>query len=98
MYPWCRREESNSRPSHYECAALPTELRRLRAGRDDGRGEPRILAERGAARTSALCGKRERSDSLDRGLGELHRTVPVICSFTAGGIVRPSLSAVPRLT
>ena len=25
---WCRREESNSRPSHYECAALPTELRR----------------------------------------------------------------------
>ena len=25
---WCRRRESNSRPSHYECAALPTELRR----------------------------------------------------------------------
>ena len=23
---WCRREESNPRPSHYECAALPTEL------------------------------------------------------------------------
>src|SRR5205085_4887713 len=21
-YQWCRREESNSRPSHYECAAL----------------------------------------------------------------------------
>jgi hypothetical protein len=23
---WCRKEESNPRPSHYECAALPTEL------------------------------------------------------------------------
>ena len=23
---WCRKEESNLRPSHYECAALPTEL------------------------------------------------------------------------
>jgi hypothetical protein len=23
---WCRQEESNPRPSHYECAALPTEL------------------------------------------------------------------------
>ena len=28
---WCRQEESNPRPSHYECAALPTELCRLRA-------------------------------------------------------------------
>ena len=28
---WCRKEESNPRPSHYECAALPTELFR-RAG------------------------------------------------------------------
>ena len=25
---WCRREESNPRPSHYKCAALPTELHR----------------------------------------------------------------------
>ena len=25
---WCRRDESNTRPSHYKCAALPTELRR----------------------------------------------------------------------
>src|SRR5690625_3999738 len=23
---WCQQEESNPRPSHYECAALPTEL------------------------------------------------------------------------
>src|SRR5580698_7343949 len=23
---WCRKEESNPRPSHYECAALPSEL------------------------------------------------------------------------
>ena len=23
---WCPREDSNSRPSHYKCAALPTEL------------------------------------------------------------------------
>ena len=28
---WCRKEESNLRPSHYECAALPTEL--FRRGR-----------------------------------------------------------------
>ncbi len=28
---WCRIEESNPRPSHYECAALPTELIRRRA-------------------------------------------------------------------
>ncbi len=26
--PWCRWTESNRRPSHYECAALPTELHR----------------------------------------------------------------------
>src|SRR6476619_1822418 len=25
---WCRWKESNPRPSHYECAALPTELHR----------------------------------------------------------------------
>src|SRR5690349_19529680 len=23
---WCRKQESNLRPTHYECAALPTEL------------------------------------------------------------------------
>ena len=27
---WCRWPESNWRPSHYECAALPTELQRRR--------------------------------------------------------------------
>ena len=27
---WCRWPESNWRPSHYECAALPTELQRLK--------------------------------------------------------------------
>lgn len=26
---WCRRRDSNSRPSAYEALALPTELRRL---------------------------------------------------------------------
>ena len=29
---WCRQQESNSRPSHYKCAALPTEL--CRRGRE----------------------------------------------------------------
>ena len=33
LYPiaiiWCQRKESNPRPAHYECAALPTELRWL---------------------------------------------------------------------
>jgi hypothetical protein len=27
---WCRREDSNLRPTHYECVALPAELRRPR--------------------------------------------------------------------
>ena len=26
---WCRRRDSNSRPTHYECVALPAELLRL---------------------------------------------------------------------
>ena len=26
---WCRKEDSNLRPAHYECVALPTELFRL---------------------------------------------------------------------
>lgn len=26
FYNWCRKQESNLRPTHYECAALPTEL------------------------------------------------------------------------
>ena len=25
---WCRLRDSNTRPSHYECDALPTELKR----------------------------------------------------------------------
>ena len=29
LIEWCRLEDLNSRPSHYECAALPTELNRL---------------------------------------------------------------------
>src|SRR5579872_6210279 len=28
---WCRLRDSNTRPPHYECDALPTELRRPRA-------------------------------------------------------------------
>ena len=36
---WCRQEESNPRPSHYECAALPTELcRRNLTARGDVSG------------------------------------------------------------
>ena len=31
MLLWCRWKESNPRPSHYECAALPTELHRHEA-------------------------------------------------------------------
>jgi hypothetical protein len=26
---WCRKRDSNPRPPHYECGALPTELLRL---------------------------------------------------------------------
>src|SRR5579872_632821 len=28
LVKWCRQRESNPRPTHYECVALPTELRR----------------------------------------------------------------------
>src|SRR5438105_8786748 len=28
---WCRRRDSNPRPPHYECGALPAELQRRRA-------------------------------------------------------------------
>ena len=38
---WCRWAESNCRPSHYECAALPTELQRHQAKPDHC--EPRII-------------------------------------------------------
>ena len=31
---WSRRSASNRRPTHYECVALPTELRRQIDGRD----------------------------------------------------------------
>src|SRR5438445_13834955 len=31
---WCRLRDSNTRPTHYECAALPAELRRPRQWRD----------------------------------------------------------------
>lgn len=30
---WCRKRDSNPRPTHYECAALPTELLRLISSR-----------------------------------------------------------------
>ena len=30
-WEWCRLRDSNTRPPHYECDALPTELRRPRA-------------------------------------------------------------------
>src|SRR5512145_3003400 len=36
---WCRLRDSNTRPTHYECAALPAELRRL-PGSAQGDPEP----------------------------------------------------------
>ena len=32
MGRWCRLGDSNTRPQHYECCALPTELRRQNTG------------------------------------------------------------------
>ena len=32
-FKWCLREESNLRPTRYECVALPTELLRHKTGR-----------------------------------------------------------------
>jgi hypothetical protein len=49
---WCRREESNPRPSHYECAALPSELRRRRV--DQVTGRRRKSGAVGRARTADL--------------------------------------------
>ena len=33
---WSQRPDSNRRPAHYECAALPTELRWPLFGADNG--------------------------------------------------------------
>ena len=35
---WCRKRDSNPRPTHYECAALPTELLRPVNGEAGVRG------------------------------------------------------------
>ncbi len=45
---WCRCPDSNWGPSHYECAALPTELQRRDSGRYARRDAGRILARRTA--------------------------------------------------
>src|SRR3990167_7991275 len=39
---WCRRPESNWRPSHYKCAALPTELHRRDSGFYQNRPEQAV--------------------------------------------------------
>ena len=53
LFFWCRWKESNPRPSHYECAALPTELHRRsrKTAQVPGRfprnhpGKPLIIAD-----------------------------------------------------
>ena len=47
---WCRLGDSNTRPTHYECVALPAELRRLsESGRKIRKARPncnkQILAD-----------------------------------------------------
>ena len=62
---WCRREDSNFRPTHYECVALPTELLRhaeegaqysgrRRAGKDPRTSGTRQLSSRIRINSSML--------------------------------------------
>lgn len=45
---WCRLRDSNTRPPHYECDALPAELRRLTvSGRGTLGAAPRLSKRRG---------------------------------------------------
>src|SRR5579862_7336797 len=46
---WCRLRDSNTRPSHYECDALPAELRRL-ASPDPGREAARTIRDEASRR------------------------------------------------
>ncbi len=63
---WCRLGDSNTRPSHYECDALPTELRRqLSYGGNcvktaGGAGHDAWNVVTGAARVNAPAQTRER--------------------------------------
>src|SRR5512140_1420057 len=50
LYCWCRWPESNWRPSHYECAALPTELQRRSHREND------LMQEGGLYRQSSFLG------------------------------------------
>src|SRR5688500_18223759 len=46
-HSWCRRRDSNPRPTHYECVALPAELLRRRG----------VLSNRRVSRPVALSGE-----------------------------------------
>ena len=52
---WCRRRDSNSRPMHYECIALPTELLRPGSAPDYRQG---TLHCKGANRGPALASRK----------------------------------------
>src|SRR3546814_9497966 len=52
---WCRLRDSNTRPSHYECDALPTELRRhLRPDPTASGSGVRLRPDRSEEHTSEL--------------------------------------------
>lgn len=60
---WCREEESNLRPTHYECAALPTELFRQRIKDFTGRtamAQARLWRRQGQATMKWWCRPRRR--------------------------------------
>ena len=55
---WCRKEDSNLRPTHYECVALPTELfrRNLRINAAPAVNNGRSIRVRGGYHNTGVCG------------------------------------------
>ena len=80
---WCRRRDSNSRPMHYECIALPTELLRPGSAPDYRQG---TLQCKGASRGPGPGFPQERS--LGGGTcGRWHRLLFVVVG-RGGSILR----------
>src|ERR1700744_1582471 len=73
LWKWCRLRDSNTRPPHYECDALPTELRRPAAGRAGG--WPGNYASRPPTATSVLAGIENAPDAAFLAFHDVKRAI-----------------------
>src|SRR5690606_30664577 len=67
---WCRKRESNPRPAHYECAALPTELFRRTSLKRRGfchRGPGGVKAGNAPAPARPPAGRERRRSAVPGG-------------------------------